>query len=94
MNTKNEEIIIETHKGCGKYYNFHYKEYKDIKENCIKIIAEMKIDLNSKAAVNKINKSWKKDKSPLLTELQEQYRDHLRSVKEEKEAERYEIIQK
>lgn len=94
MNNKKENIktIIEIFRGSGKYYNLHYKEYENTNENCIEIIAEMKIDLNSKAAINKINKSWKKDKSPLLTELQEIYKESQKDKREGKNGNTYEEI--
>lgn len=94
MNSEKENIhlIQEIFKGSGKYYNLHYKEFENKKENCIEIIAEMKIDLNSKAAINKINKSWKKDKSPLLTELQEIYRNHQIDKREGKMGNTYKEI--
>lgn len=75
---------IHMAQGLSKFYKYDYKESYNEKENCIEIKATMKIDLNSKAAKNKLYRSWKKDKSPLLTQLQELDRDHKKELKEEK----------
>lgn len=90
MKNKKDILCI---KGLSKYYKYEYLEFENIDENCIEIKATMKIDLNSKAAKNKLYKSWKKDKSPLLTQLQEIFREHEREKKEEKTGRFYEEIE-
>lgn len=90
MKNKKDILII---KGLSKYYKYDYIEYENIDENCIEIKATMKIDLNSKAAKNKLYKSWKKDKSPLLTQLQETFREHEKDKKEGKTGNFYQIIE-
>ncbi len=90
MKNKKDILIF---KGISKYYKYDYIEFENIDENCIEIKATMKIDLNSKAAKNKLYKSWKKDKSPLLTQLQEFFRDHEIDKKEGKKGRIYEIVE-
>lgn len=87
---KNKKEIL-TIKGLSKAYNYTYEEFENIDDNCIEIKATMKIDLNSKAAKNKLYKSWKKDKSPLLTQLQEIFRNHEKDKKEQVATNFYEI---
>lgn len=89
---KNKKDILNF-KGISKNYKYEYIEFENIDENCIEIKATMKIDLNSKAAKNKLYKSWKKDKSPLLTQLQEFFRNHETDKKEGKTGRIYEIIE-
>lgn len=89
MKSNKKEILRI--KGLSKYYGYEYEEYENTTDNCIEIKATMKIDLNSKAAKNKLYKSWKKDKSPLLTQLQEIFRNHEKEKKEGKTSNFYEI---
>ena len=65
-------------------YSYNYLEEYNKENNTIEITATMKIDLNSKAAKNKLYKSWKKNKFPLLTELQEVINTNKREIKEGK----------
>ena len=76
--------IYYENKWFEKSYEFDYEELYNEKENCVEIKAYMKIDLNSKAAKNKLYRSWKKDKSPLLTQLQENDKNHRIDLKEGK----------
>lgn len=68
--------------GAKETYCYKYLEEIDEEKNIVLINAEMKIDLNSKAAKNKLNKAWSKDKSPLLIELQRIFREHEIDKKE------------
>lgn len=87
--TKKENILIIN--SLSKQYSCNYEEYKNKDENCIEITATMKIDLNSKAAKNKLYKAWKKDKSPLLIELQRFFREHETMKKEGKTGNYYTV---
>lgn len=76
----------------GKMYDLDYDEYIDDINKKIVIKAKLEIDLTSKSNVNKINKSLLKEKSPLLTELQDMNRGHQQDLKEQKCTKRYSEI--
>lgn len=80
-----KNTIIQKMSGINNKCTFYYDEKYDKESNQVIIEAKMTFDLSSKAAVNKLNKAWKKDKSPMLLELQQMFRNHERLKKEDKE---------
>ena len=87
-----EKIILKRIAKRENESTFYYEEKIDSETNQVIIETKMTINLTSNAAKKRLNKSWKKDKSPLLTELQQMFRDHERDKKEEKESEWYSEI--
>lgn len=88
-----QKTILQRMAGINNKCIFSYDERIDEKSNQVIIEAKMTFDLSSKAAVNKLNKAWKKDKSPMLLELQQMFRNHEKLKKEEKENEWYTPIE-
>ena len=78
-----KKTILKSIRGSNKY-NFSFEELLDEETNQVIIESRMYIDLSSKAAKNKLNKAWAKDKSPLLLELQQIFREHEKDKKEDR----------
>lgn len=70
---------------------FEYKEYIDHESGEYKITATLIYKTSSSRAKNKIKKSWEKDKSPMLTALQQMNNEHAREVREGRQRKWYNI---
>lgn len=87
----NKSTILKISRGNENFLT-EYEEYKDLDNNCIIINSKMKIDLNSKASIQRLNKAYKKDKSPLLLELQSFFKEHEKNKAEKTENNFYDIM--
>ncbi len=68
-----------------------YTEEYDEEHNVYKIQVNMYIDMKTKTASNKLKSAWEKDKSLLLIEMQNSYRQHEKMKKEGKASRWYDM---
>ncbi|GEM_PF-4836613 len=73
--------------------SFCFEENYDEDNNVVTIESKMIFDLSSKAAKNKLNKAWSKDKSPMLLEMQKMFREHEKAKKEGNASNWYNVIE-
>lgn len=88
-----KKTIYKNDNGFSDKYSFHFEESINEETNQVIIESKMIFNLSSKAAKNKLNKAWAKDKSPLLLELQQIFREHEKEKKEDKAAAWYKPIE-
>ncbi len=81
----NEKTIFKHMGSTSSKYSLYFEEKYDEEEKTVVIEAKMKFDMTSKAAKEKLNKAWAKDKSPLLLELQKLFREHEKNKREGQE---------